>query len=110
MPAGSIEFDESILDCLTREVKEETGLDVLSGTAIAIYSDPKFSFTTAYGGKHQMFTLVFLVDKWTGELLRETSETVDARFFRLEELPDVHPIYRQTIEDLNHFDGRLIVK
>ena len=39
MPAGSIELNESILDCLKREVKEETGLDVIAATPIAIHSE-----------------------------------------------------------------------
>ena len=38
MPAGSIELEESILDCVKREVLEETGLTVLSAYPIAIYS------------------------------------------------------------------------
>ena len=38
MPAGSQELGESILDCLRREVKEETGLHVISATPLAIYS------------------------------------------------------------------------
>jgi len=29
MPAGSIEINDSISDCLIREVREETGLEVL---------------------------------------------------------------------------------
>lgn len=53
MPAGSIELEESILDCVKREVKEETGLDVISATPMAIYSDPRFSFVTAYGDPYQ---------------------------------------------------------
>lgn len=43
MPAGSMELEESILDCVKREVFEETGLTVLDATPIAIYSEPRFS-------------------------------------------------------------------
>ena len=111
MPAGSIEMGESILDCVEREVKEETGLDVLSAVPIAIYSDPKYSFTTSHGDPYQMFAVVFLVEHWEGELASETDETVDARFFPIDELPDgVPPLYRETIEDLKAFSGALILK
>lgn len=40
MPAGSIELEESISDCVTREVREETSLTVRSAYPIAIYSEP----------------------------------------------------------------------
>ncbi len=44
MPAGSMELHESILDCLKREVWEETGLEVLQATPIALYTEPRFAF------------------------------------------------------------------
>jgi len=110
MPAGSLELDESVCDCLKREIKEESGLDVISATPIAIYSEPRFAFTNAYGGEHQMLTIVFLVDEWSGSLLTHTDETVDAHFFDLNELPDILDLYRETLEDLQKYNGRLILK
>ena len=53
MPAGSQELDESILDCLKREVKEETGLNVISAIAMAIYS--RCSIVTFYGDPYHCF-------------------------------------------------------
>jgi ADP-ribose pyrophosphatase YjhB (NUDIX family) len=111
MPAGSMELGESVLDCLKREVFEETGLIVLEATPIAIYSEPRFAFNTAYGDPYQMFAVVFRVDKWQGDLHSKTDETVDARFFALDDLPEnLHTFYCETLDDLQKFDGRLILK
>ena len=110
MPAGALELGESILDCLEREVLEETGLEVVSATPIAIYSEPRFAFTNAYGGEHQMLAIVFLIDEWRGSLVKNTDETTDARFFSVDDLPDTWELYRETIQDLREYDGHLIVK
>jgi len=110
MPAGSLELGESILDCVRREVKEESGLDVVAATLVAIYSEPRFAFTNAYGGEHQMLALVFRIDAWAGELAIATDETIDARFFALEALPDLPPLYEETLRDLAAYDGRVILK
>jgi len=110
MPAGSIELNESILDCLKREVKEETGLEVINVTVMAIYSDPRHSFVTAYGDPYQMFAVVFLVNEWQGTLLSNTDETTDARFFGMDELPEILELYRETLEDFQNFNGQVILK
>ncbi len=109
MPAGCQELDESIADCLVREVKEETGLDVISSTPMGIYS--QVSIVSAYGDPYQLFLVQFLVDEWAGTLVTETDETVDARFFGLDELPAEMPgFYREALDDLRGYDGTLILK
>jgi ADP-ribose pyrophosphatase YjhB (NUDIX family) len=111
MPA-SIELEESILDCLKREVLEETGLTILSAYPIAIYSEPRFSFVTSYGDPYQMFSVVFVVDKWSGDLQTQTDETINARFFALNSLPDIPDLYRETLADLQSYrkNGQFILK
>lgn len=111
MPAGSLELDESILDCLKREVREETGIEVKQATPVSIYSAPKYSFTTSYGDPYQIFAVVFLVEDWSGELLSRTDETVNAKFFATDELPEGVPaVHHETLQDFVAYDGRLIVK
>lgn len=110
LPAGSLELEESVLDCLKREVREETGLQVTSSTPIAIYSEPRFAFTNMYGDDYQMFALVFRVDQWTGVLNTMTDETVDARFFPMDALPQIPSHHDETLDDLLSFNGSLIVK
>ncbi|HEY3558753.1 MAG TPA: NUDIX domain-containing protein [Kribbella sp.] len=110
MPAGGLELGESIWDALVREVHEETGLVVEAATPIAVYTGPQYWFTNAFGGEHQMFSVVFRVDRWSGSLLAETDETRDARFFARDELPPLRPVYQETLADLDAFDGKLILK
>ncbi|MBM6617827.1 NUDIX domain-containing protein [Bacillus sp. RD4P76] len=81
MPAGSMELNESIYETLTREVKEETGIDVQKATLIAIYTGPHKSIVNHFGDEYQMFEFLFLVDEWSGTLLKETHETQNANFF-----------------------------
>jgi len=110
MPAGCIELDESILDCLTREVEEETGLNVTAAVPVALYTHPRYSYINAFGEQNQLFTVSFWVREWSGGLMRVTDETVDARFFPANDLPEVPSIYRETIDDWKSFSGQFILK
>jgi len=109
MPAGSQELDESILECLKREVKEETGLDVISAAPMAVYSN--LSIVTTFQDPYHLFLVQFLVEHWSGELVLETNETTDARFFSLDALPeDLGDFYYAVNEDIRSYDGELILK
>ena len=111
MPAGTLELDESIVDCMVREVREETGLDVKAAQLIAVYSEPRFAFTNSYGGQHQMLAFVFEVTAWTGQLLAATDETLDAQFFPLDNLPpNIPDLYHETLADWQAFNGQVILK
>lgn len=111
LPAGSIELDESAFDALKREVKEETGLDILEATPIGIYSHPKYSLTYPNGDEVQIFTLAFVVRKFRGELKIDEDETLALKYCAIEDLPDdILPIHRETIQDYEAYDENFILK
>jgi ADP-ribose pyrophosphatase YjhB (NUDIX family) len=109
MPSGALELDETIYEGMRREVKEETGLDVVAASPMAIYSYP--SSITAYGDPYYQISIQFLVDEWSGTLLNETDETTLARFFHIEEPPEgIASHYQEVLDDLQKYDGRFILK
>ncbi len=110
MPAGAVEIGDSALDSLKREVKEETGLNVLDATPFALYSHSRYSFEYPNGDRVQMFALAFRVDRWDGELVQKTDETIGAEFFSTDNLPDLHEVYAETLEDLRNYNGNFILK
>jgi 8-oxo-dGTP pyrophosphatase MutT (NUDIX family) len=109
MPSGALELEETLFEGMQREVKEETGLDVVAATPMAIYSYP--SSITAYGDPYYQISVQFLVDEWSGTLLTETDETTQARFFDIDEpLVGVAGHYQEVLDDLRKYDGGFILK
>ncbi|MGD2174615.1 MAG: NUDIX domain-containing protein, partial [Candidatus Brocadiaceae bacterium] len=110
LPAGAVELGESVLEDCRREVREETGLEVLAAEAMAIYSEPRFALTDRYGNRRQMLTIVMLVEEWSGQIRRQTPETTDCRFFPLTALPELPDLYAETVEDLQRYSVQIILK
>ena len=111
LPAGVVDVGDSVLDALSREVQEETGLTVERAELFGLYTDPRFTVTYPNGDEVQTFTVAFLVRQWSGRLSSDSDEVLDVRFFPLDALPeDLYPIHRETIDDYLRFDGAPIVK
>jgi ADP-ribose pyrophosphatase YjhB (NUDIX family) len=116
MPAGAMELNESVFDAMKREVKEETGLDVIEATLIAIYSSPTTqTFTDRWGNEHHVIEYIFRVDRWTGTLEKETNESLDADFYPLENLPEASSEHfakhhERVFNDYRMFEGKLILE
>jgi len=68
IPAGGLEENETIEECIKREVYEETGLKLKNLTTIGISSNPKTQ-TVQYlnGDVIQYFCIEFLSTAWEGE-------------------------------------------
>jgi 8-oxo-dGTP pyrophosphatase MutT (NUDIX family) len=112
LPAGAMELGESISECAAREVYEETGLTVREATPFVLYSGARHTVTNMYGHTYQLHVTGFRVDAWDGELLRQTEETIDARFVTPDALPEpLSPSVPRTVADLATFErtGRLVL-
>ena len=109
MPSGALELDETLDAGMRREVKEETGLDVIAATPMAIYTYP--DSVTAYGDPYYQLSVQFLVDQWAGTLLCETDETTQAQFFPIDAPPEnVAGHYQTVLADLLTYNGTFILK
>src|SRR5574341_550119 len=95
LPHGCIDVGESALDAVKREVREETGLNVIEADALGLYSDPGYSVTYPNGDQVQTLSVAFLVRSWSGDLAVDGDEVAELRFFPLDRLPEpIYPIHR----------------
>jgi len=109
MPSGALELGESLFECLQRETRDVCGLVVRSATPMAIYTYP--DSLTAYGDPYYQLSVQFLVDEWEGDLLNQTDETTQARFFPIDSPPEgVASHYAEVLADLQRYDGSFILK
>ena len=85
-PGGMIEPDERPADAVVREVWEETGLRVEPVRVAGVYGGPEFVVVYANGDETQYVIIAFECAVTGGELRHDTDETVEARFWSLNEM------------------------
>jgi ADP-ribose pyrophosphatase YjhB (NUDIX family) len=96
-----------------RELFEETGVRATKITPFGFHSGAGYTGVNMFGEDNQVFSTMFRVDEWTGEVLRVTDETTDARFFPPDQLPSpLARSVRETLDDLATYEatGQFVAK
>jgi 8-oxo-dGTP pyrophosphatase MutT (NUDIX family) len=100
LPGGGMELGESIRQTAVREVREETGLNVVVEHVIGVYSDPAHVFEYDDGEVRQEFS-VCVKCRVVGGVLRVSDESYEVGWFDLKAIADLvmHPRIRARIDD-----------
>jgi len=95
LPGGFMDIDETLLDCATRELEEETGVAAIALSPVAVFDavrrDPRERIVTAVHAG---------VVRADAVRPRGGSDARDARWFDLSELPELAFDHARIIEEV----------
>lgn len=86
-PGGAIELGETPEEACIRELKEETGLDVDIESLIGVYSDGDMKYRN--GDEAHCICVVYRLKQVGGNLKCDNLETVELKFFKVNDLPEM---------------------
>lgn len=99
-PGGVMEIGETLEECVIRETREETGLDIETTGLLGIYTDPQHVIAYADGEVRQEFNITYY-GRVTGGRITVSSESTEVRFMSLDELAEV-PVHDTVRLRLRH--------
>lgn len=91
IPGGRLEGDETAEECLQREAKEETGLDVQPEALVGVYSDPTRD-------PRKIIAITYLCRRVGGEV-QSGDDAAEARWFPLNALPPLASDHGKMVQD-----------
>lgn len=83
---GAVGEEESVLDALHREVREETAFEIENAELFGLFSDPTRIVAYPDGNVHRLTSIVFRVGPVGVEEPRLSEESVEMRFVSRSEL------------------------
>ncbi|MEQ2528388.1 NUDIX hydrolase [Bacillaceae bacterium CLA-AA-H227] len=100
VPGGFLELGESTEEAGRREVLEETGIEVGKLDLVGVFSGKQHFVKLPNGDEFQPVTIAYVTKEIKGGILKaDGNETTEAKFFKLNELPEeLNPLIKTLIK------------
>lgn len=105
---GGLKVDETLRECFSREIKEETGLKLQAPDRYIVYDDPTRIVQYPDGNVLRIITAVFIKDIDADEKeLKVSRESFELKFFNFDEIKslDIVETHKHIVDD--YLDGKL---
>jgi ADP-ribose pyrophosphatase YjhB (NUDIX family) len=102
IPGGILQLNESVENCIKRNVKEDLGLLLNSLQLIGVYSGHELN-TIPENGEDEYHTVAigYLCTDYEGALTPDENQTIEAEFFKLDQLPvNTDPFIKKKLVEL----------
>lgn len=104
-PGGIMDFGETAVESVRREVLEETALEIRDPWLFGVYSGDGYEGRYPNGDEIAVVQLAFVAEKFTGTPEHD-EESLRLEFFRLEALPDrIAPHHLEFLENFREYLG-----
>jgi 8-oxo-dGTP pyrophosphatase MutT (NUDIX family) len=84
---GGMEPGETVEETARREVREETALEVETLEFFGVFSGQEFCYQYPNGDQVCDVNIVYIADRVKGQLRADPDETLELRYFPLDQLP-----------------------
>ncbi|MCM3269506.1 NUDIX hydrolase [Paenibacillus elgii] len=88
MHSGGVEIGEEVEETAKRELWEETGLKANDLELLGVFSGEDRLYTYPNGDEVYTIGIVYICRDFSGDLLSQTNETTELKWFNIDELPD----------------------
>jgi ADP-ribose pyrophosphatase YjhB (NUDIX family) len=103
IPGGILQLNESVENCLKRNVQDDLGLIINRLKLFGVYSGLEFNKKPEeeWDNRYQTVAICYLCTDYNGELKPDKDQAIEADFFKLDQLPeDTIPFVKKKLFEL----------
>ncbi|MGE7765773.1 NUDIX domain-containing protein [Peribacillus sp. NPDC096540] len=89
IPGGILQLNESVEECIKRNVLEDLGLKIKTLALFGVYSGKELiNRVEESGDEYHIVAIGYLCTEYEGEITPDNNQAIEAHFFRLDQLPE----------------------